>query len=70
MKNTFIKYSGTSLQWTPLGPQKMFAIERCPVQRSFSQIGTCHPYSPIGLSLLKMVKSLDQRRYVMTTPYI
>ena len=33
-------------------------------------IGTPHPYRPIGLPLLKLVKLLDQRQCVIATPYI
>ena len=62
--------------------KKMSSIERCPPHRGFAQIGTftsntapkcirtAQPYSPIGLPLLKLVKSMDQRHCVITTLYI
>ena len=33
-------------------------------------IRTSHPYIPIGLRLLKLVKSMDQRQIVIVAPYI
>ena len=74
------------IQWnlsmaTPSGPQKMSAIERCPLHRGFAQISTftsntapkcirtAHLYNPIALPLLKFVKSMDQRECVINTPY-
>ena len=65
--------------------KKMSAIERCPLHKGFAQmvllalllkipapkcIGTAHLYSPIGLPLLKLVKSMEQRQCVITTPFI
>ena len=51
--------------------KKMSTIERCPLHRDFTQItllleipapkciGAVYPYSPVGLLLLKLVKSAD-----------
>ena len=33
-------------------------------------IETAHPYSPVSLPLLKLVKSMNQRQCVITFPYI
>ena len=61
----------------------MSAIWRCPLHRGFTQIdillqipapkyiGTAYSYSPVGLLLLKLVKSMEQRQCVITIlPYI
>lgn len=33
-------------------------------------IGTAPPYSPTGVPLLKLIKLMGQRQWVITTPYI
>ena len=60
----------------------MSAIESCTLHKDFAQIGillqipaptcieTTQPYRSIGLPLLELVKSMNQRQSVVATPYI